>query len=528
MPLGDEKHNLIYQELVNILGPEHISDGPVTLRAYSRSTFAAATLNRNRRAEFIALPENTEDIQKIVQLANRYKFPFSIMGSGVMMPLHGAARPYWCLIDPKRMTRIEIDDQNMYAIIEPGVTHAQVQAEAMKLGLFNGIPLVGAQACALANHVWHGQHGTAYRTGFATRNLLGMEWILPNGEILKTGSLTGPKAEYFWGEGPGPDFRNVRKGYEGENGAFGIITRIAIKLHPWPGPPFLPTSDIRPCKRSELPPEFKWYLINYRTEKECCDAMYAFGKAEIGGVMQKWGGQILALEQAKSREEYWTLLEDGYWEKHCKNLVAVCLWPFASEKQVQYEEKVLKQIVDETGGQLVPDEVYERVVPYVANTLIRNEYGCRWIRFGSVHTPLLAADTLDGIFDMIAEHWAHVSEYTPPILEMPGQSAWVLPFDFCHSTGAGVDVIHEKIDETCQGLMKETREGLGHDMTEGICCQNTNIAPAEIVGPSFSNYHIPLYKIKKSIDPNNVANPGRFINVEKMERAEKEKEKAKN
>jgi len=57
------------------------------------------------------------------------------------------------------MGRIEIDVDNMCAIIEPGVTHAQLQAEAMKVGLFNGIPLVGAHAHALANHVWHGMHG---------------------------------------------------------------------------------------------------------------------------------------------------------------------------------------------------------------------------------------------------------------------------------------------------------------------------------------------------------------------------------
>jgi len=527
MPLGDEKHKLIYQELVNILGAEYVSDGAATMRAYSRANFAISTLNRNRRPEFIALPGSTEDVQKIVQLANRYQFPFSVMGSGVMIPLMGAARPYWCIIDPKRMNRIEIDEKNMYAIIDPFVTHAQLQAEAMKVGLFNGIPLVGAHTNALANHSWHGWHGTAYRTGFSTCNILGMEWVLPNGEILTTGSLASPGAGHFWGEGPGPDFRNLRKGLVSENGSYGIITRMAVKLHPWPGPRFFPTDDIRPWKKSELPKDkFKWYLINYPTEKEACDAMYQMGKAEIGGVMERWGAQILAWEYAKSRDEYWTLLEQGYWAKHCKNLVVICLWPFASEKQVQYEEKVLKQIIEESGGQLVPDEVYEKVVPYVSNTLIRNEYGFRWVRNGgAMHTSLLFADSLDGVFAAFSEHWVHIDEYTPPFLEDNGQSAWVLPFDFCHFAGGGIDLPHEKIDEVCQVVMKEAMDWLEHDIREGICAFTTSLAPANVVGPSFANYHIPLAKIKRAIDPNNVANPPRFIDVQRMEREEKEKAK---
>jgi len=524
MPLGDEKHKLIYEELTNVLGPEYVRDGPATMWAYSRANFAVSTLNRSRRPEFVVQPGSTEDVQRIVQLANRYQFPFSVVGSGIMMVLHGAARPYWCLIDPKRMSRLEIDGKNMYAIIEPYVTHAQLQAEAMKAGLFNGIPLVGAHANALANHSWHGWHGTSYRTGFATRNILGMEWVLPDGDILRTGSLSSAGAGHFWGEGPGPDLRNLRKGLVSENASLGIITRMAVKLHPWPGPRYFPTEDIRPWKRSELPKEFKWYLINYPTEEQARDAMYKIGKAEIGGLMERWGAQLIAWEYAKSNEEYWNLLEEGYWAKHCQNLIAICLWPFASEKQVAYEERVLKQVIEETGGQPVPDEVYQKIVPYIANTLIRNEYGFRWVRgSGSMATTLLFADTLDMDFSALPEHWEHIAKYTPPFLEDNGRSAWVLPFDFCHAAGVGVDLPHEKTDEVAKEVIGEAMDWLGHDVKEGICAFTTALAPANAIGASFANYHIPLAKIKKAIDPNNVANPPRFIDMRKMESEEKEK-----
>jgi len=526
MPLGDEKHKLIYQELVNILSPQYIKDGPATLLAYSRDMFAVSLLRRKRGPEFIALPGSTEDVQRIVQLANRYKFPYSVISGGWMFPLMGAARPYWCIIDFKRMTRLEIDEKNMFAIIESNVTHAQVQAEAMKVGLYNGIPLVGAHMSALANHAWHGWHGTAYRSGFSTRNILGMEWVLPDGEILRTGSLAYPGAGHFWGEGPGPDLRNLRKGLVGDNASLGIITKMAIKLHPWPGPRFFPTEGVRPQKKSELPTNrFKWYFITYPTEKELINAMYEIGKAEIGGNMERYDSQRLAYEYAKSREEYWGLFEEGFWQRY-PNTIALCLWGFASEKQLAYEEKVLKQIIKETGGKLWPEEVYQRFVPYVANTKIRAIWGPRWCRNGgSMQTGWLVMDSLDEVLDYSPAVWEHMRKYTPPYLEGHGDSAWVLAFDFCHFGGADNAGPYEKREEIAKSVLQEGMEQLSMDFKSGKTTFEVAIAPVNMTGPSYANYHIPLAKIKKALDPNNVSNPTRFIDLEAMERKEKEKAK---
>jgi len=526
MPLGDEKHNLIYQELVNTLGPEYVKDGPATLRAYSRDMFGVSVLRRKRGPEFIVLPGNTGDVQEIVQLANRYKFPFSVISGGWMLPLMGAAKPYWCIIDFKRMTGLEIDEKNMCAIIEPNVTHVQVQAEAMKVGLYNGIPLVGGHMSALANHAWHGWHGTAYRTGFATRNILGTELVLPDGELLRTGSLASPGAGHFWGEGPGPDLRNLRKGIVGDDGSLGIITRMAIKLHPWPGPPFLPTEGIRPQKKCELPTNrFRWYFINYSAEKAMIDAMYEIGKAEVGGSMERFDPQRMAYEYAKSREEYWKLFEEGYWQQY-QNTIGLCLWGFTSEKQLEYEEKVLKKIIEETGGKLWPEEAYQKFVPYVANSRTRPLWGPRWCRIGgSMQTGWLMMDTLDSCMDYFSTVWEHVREYTPPYLEGQGDSAWVLTFDLCHFAGADNAMPFEKTEEVIKGVLGEAMEEIAIDTKRGMTTFEAATAPVNATGPSFANFHLPLAKIKKAFDPNNVSNPTRFIDMEAIERGKEEKAK---
>jgi len=69
MPLGDEKHQRMHEELVNILGSRYVCDDPGVLQAYSRDYYAVGILRR-RRPEFVLMPGSTEDVQKIVKLAN--------------------------------------------------------------------------------------------------------------------------------------------------------------------------------------------------------------------------------------------------------------------------------------------------------------------------------------------------------------------------------------------------------------------------------------------------------------------------
>ncbi|GAI15914.1 unnamed protein product, partial [marine sediment metagenome] len=95
MPLGDEKHKLICDEMVNIIGADYVSDDPALVEAYSRDFYAVSVL-RKQSPEFVALPGGTEDVQQIVRLANRYMFPFSVIGSGMLFPVIGARKPYWC------------------------------------------------------------------------------------------------------------------------------------------------------------------------------------------------------------------------------------------------------------------------------------------------------------------------------------------------------------------------------------------------------------------------------------------------
>ena len=518
MPIDDEKHSLIFNGLINILGTKYVSNDRAVLEAYSRESQVPSYATR-RRAEFIVMPGCTEDVQQIVRLASRYRFPFSVLGSGLAMGMIAAVRPYWCIIDTKRMDRLEVDEKNMYAIIEPCVTHAQLHAEAMKRGLYMGTPEAGSQSSSLANHVALGMQGTAYRTGFAPRNILGVEWVLPTGEILRTGSLATNGGEYCWGEGPGPDASGLLRGGTGHIGALGVITRMAVKLYPWPGPPVLPTEGVAPDKKSELPRErFNWVLFTYATLKEAIEAIYEIGKAEIGGIVHLWPPTYYDWWWAKSREEYWSTWGEEYWQKNVRNCVVVCLWGFASEKQVEYEEKVLRQIMEETGGRLMPDEVYQRWVPYTANNWIRDTNGCRMMRIGGGYQATnITFDSLNDAERSFPISWEILDKYTPPFLDS-NHPAWIAPYDFAHYALTETDFPREKTDENDRILGQAMVESSIRCVKEQVASGLVSGAPANVTGPAFANFHLILAKIKSTLDPNNVANPTRIIDMDKMKK----------
>jgi FAD/FMN-containing dehydrogenase len=167
-------------------------------------------------------------------------------------------------IDLKRMDKLEIDAKNMYAVVESYVTYAQLQSEAARFGLYTNAPLCGSQVSVLANHAGQGFGQLGQRAGLANRKVLGVEWVLPNGEILKLGSATNDPSGYFWGEGPGPDLRGLLRGWFGHFGGLGVITKMAVKLIPMPYEGVPEPWGITPSTGYDYPEEsYRFYNVLY-------------------------------------------------------------------------------------------------------------------------------------------------------------------------------------------------------------------------------------------------------------------------
>lgn len=524
MPLGDEKHNLIYEELVNILGEEYVEDDPAIMEAFSRDALSMS-YSTEGRAEFIVLPGSTEDVQQIIKLANRYQFPCSVSSTGQQLFTCCAVKghPYWCFIDPKRMDHLYIDDKNMYAIVEPYVTVAQVQAEGMKHGLFIGVTGASTTGSALATNLLTNMNWTSWRTGIG-RNLLGVECVLPNGDILRTGSLvTGDS--YCWGEGPGIDAKGLLRGTMGALGALGVVTRAAIKCHPWPGPSVWPTEGVQPEKKSMLPPEkFKTFVFSYPTLEKCVDAVRELAEAEIGGLVMQFAPWDFVCWAAKTREEFWARWQTEYWQKQIHNghMVWVTLWGFTSEKQVECEEKVLRQILGETGGELIPDEEAEWLNQCITPNAVRDTNRGRFLRLGTTGGVIMLFDSLYDTLRSIPMANEIKAKYTPPLgdrglYDMGINQHKFWPADFGRVVAIEIDSFGDKTEEYETVQRRGIRRDFLKKDLEDSLIDTSILVEASLTGPVFANIHLLLASIKRALDPNNIANPPRLVNMDKIE-----------
>ena len=506
-----EQHEEIFNAFEAALGKGNVKDNPATVNAYFGDFLPPKILGMSMPPEFVVLPNGTMETQAVIKICNRYKIPFIPVGSNQWSLTSAPNRPNTVLIDCKRMGQIhEIDEKNMYAVIEPLVSLAQLHAEANKRGLYIGSPEASAQSSALAGHLFQGMWGVGHRLGVAYRNILGLEWVLPNGEILRTGSFSQDADNGFWGEGPGPDLRGMLRGYAGAMGGIGMVTKMAVKLHPYPGPKVWPAEGLIPNMTSTLPEDkFTWDIVKYESLEDAIEFMYQIGKAEIAGVVQKWPTVYYNWWWANSNEEYWNEWKKGTFQNNVKNAVGVSLWGFTSSKQTDYEKRVLEDIIEETGGKRIKQEVFDQWVPRTANNWIRDTNGSRMMRPSGTFLALrLQTDTLDYSVGQVKTGYKWVDKFTPPILDSDGPD-WIGGYDFGHFGFGETDFPVEKNAEALGDLLGKLLEMTKEDVQNGL---ENGVGP--FLGGTYHAMAAPVFKydkllrgIKRAIDPNIVSNP---------------------
>jgi glycolate oxidase len=359
----------VYQVLEDIVGPRNITEEPATLAAYAfnfgNELYPPYANRFSIRPTAVLLPGGTEEVQAIVKACNRYKIKYKPFTTG-WGSIAGVRTENSIQLDLRRMDRIlEIDEKNMFAIVEPYAMGGTLQAEAMKVGLNCNMPGAGAAVSPLANGTSQWGHGppTLY-FGHNSEVLLGIEWVMPNGEILKTGSL-GSGVGWFCGEGPGPSLRALIRGDIGAQGNLGVFTKAALKLSPWPGPTELKVDGKPPAYHVSLPENFRMYTLTFPNWRAFADAAHKIYDAEIGYICHRqWHklGKDLApafflmySNPTKTLDDLEEMLKDPEIQKFTKEMGMPLPIVLAGQtpNDIEYQEKVLDQILAETGGHKV-------------------------------------------------------------------------------------------------------------------------------------------------------------------------------
>ena len=176
--------------------------------------------------EAVLFPQDEEQISQILKLANNEKFNVVPRGSGT--GLSGGSIPVEnsVVIVMTRWNKIlEVDPNNLTAWVQPGVVTGALQKEVEKIGLFYPPDPGSLNVCTIGGNVANNAGGLrGLKYGVTKNYVLGIEMILPNGELLKTGGKNMKDVAGY----------NLRDFIIGSEGTLGIVTKVLLKLIPKP------------------------------------------------------------------------------------------------------------------------------------------------------------------------------------------------------------------------------------------------------------------------------------------------------
>ncbi|MGR8950071.1 MAG: FAD-binding oxidoreductase [Gammaproteobacteria bacterium] len=206
-----------------------IFDNPVDLTAYRRD----ASLVDPGTPDMVARPNNVDELQRILRRANEAKTAVYLRGAGSMYA--GGVNPHQSglVLDMTGLDRIiDIDLERGVVIVEPGVRFGALLKALKPHGMTIGVvPLTGPTATVGGAASSHALGTGSVRYQSFADEVVGLEAVLADGTIIRTGSAVLENAGYFARHAFGPDVTGL---FLGSDATLGVISKLALWLHPIP------------------------------------------------------------------------------------------------------------------------------------------------------------------------------------------------------------------------------------------------------------------------------------------------------
>ena len=499
----------IYKALEDVVGPENISEAPVILNSYAQ---------RGRpRFEAVTLPGNALEVQAIVRLCNRFGVQFKASSSG--WGAYGdAGGPGVVKLDLRRMNRIlEINEKNMYAVVEPYVIYAQLQAELMKRGLNCNITGAGSNCSALPLAAHQGIGHLSVSGSYGERNQLALEWVTPEGDIVRAGSL-GSINQWWCGDGPGPSLRGIIRGNVMPLGGLGVYTKAAQKIYHWPGPSTFPIEGVSPHYHPiEIPPGFIIRYIHFPSPDKLSQAAQKVGEAEIGFILMGFNPGMISANIATNNNE--DLVNLKQFTDAVQGPGFLIIMAGNSPSDTEYKRKALQQIMEDYDGKSL--EAVEDP---------KNAGGFMW-RFVRVTSSIREVARASGIFagqvggtDVFPLMHRYIMRSSPVKqsyidqgkLLADGTDPFVQSVEHGHAGHAELLIRFNKQDPESLKVAGEIAQFANKTAIEGhfgvpghVWGDNAH----DQYGPHTTDYHTWLRKFKKIFDPNGASESTNYITV---------------
>ena len=209
------------EKLVELIGADAVSNESEVLAVHSGDKWFAA-----HEPEVVVFAGSTTDVSKLLQFASREKIPVTARGAGFgyvggCVPARGGIA-----LSLARMNRIkEISFGDAVAIVEPGVITADLKAAARAQNLFYPPDPASMKDCTIGGNVATNAGGPRCLKYGVTRNyVIALQVVLANGDALKTGGRVHKNKTGF-------DLIGL---FVGSEGMLGVVTEITLRLLPLP------------------------------------------------------------------------------------------------------------------------------------------------------------------------------------------------------------------------------------------------------------------------------------------------------
>ena len=499
-----------------IVGKRHISDDPAFMASYSWVTSTGGPPSMKQlydiRPIAVLLPETTAEVQAIVRACHQHGLKFRAHSTGTASFSTVTQRDTVSL-DLRRMDKIvEIDAKNQFAVIEPYVTAQQLQAEAMKVGLTTHVIGAGWTHSPLASASSLAGIGiTGNLTSSNSRNMLAWEWVTPEGDIVRSGAA-GCDAGWFAGEGPGPGFRGMLRGYAGAAGGLGVFTRIGYKLHPWEGPRVLEHRGQHPQIGIALNSRMRLYQAVWDSWEGCRDAIYELMTSNASTFVVRIPADQYGWMLYPTNRDYYDRLVAGELPPvaRVENRMSWTLLAVSgSEAEAAWRDRTIRAIVEATNGRLL--DLAPEHAEVIARNCVTSCYAPRVYRGG----PRQMVSSF-GVFDsakLLPEAMRMGERLLAPYKEKHKTVSIGGPEEFWSWTSEGRNLWTENIVVCDNDTAKSYADGLAyviqtfeqnHREPRGISGFALGPPLVDIYGKLF-NAPTWMRKIKATFDPHSVS-----------------------
>jgi glycolate oxidase len=454
--------NLV-EKITQIVGPDNVFHDRVECLSYSRDLSVHEGI-----PDMVVFAYTTEQIAAIMRLANQEKVPVTVQGSGTATT--GASLPVegGILLDVHRMNKIlEIDKDNFYARVEPGVICNQLNAELAKQNLMFP-PNPGSEAIATIGGMMstNSSGHRAVKYGTARDYVKSLKVVLADGTIINTGFKT-PKSSF------GYDLNHV---FTSSEGTLGVIAEIAVKI--------------------QTLPEYNALALAIFND------LFAAGKAVtdiIGAGIQLTACEILdqyslkVVEEAVERDisgiEAMLIIEaDGAREtvqKDMERIGEICKKHGVKEFTWSDDPAKAGEIM-EARGKLVP--TLSRIKPGNRLVAISEDLGIPPTKIPEV---IKRAQEISDKYNLLITTFGHIGDgnvHTTFVTDMRNRDEW--------------DRLKPAADELAE---------LALEMDGTITAEHgTGLARSPYIEKQLGPALEVMRAIKKALDPNNILNPGKM------------------